>query len=228
MTLVEASELLGLSYRQTKRVWSRYRSEGDAGLVHRLRGRAPNRHSPEKMKQRSPALYRERYADYGATLVAGMPGEGRRCEGLSDNATAVAVAGRLVGSPAQAGVCIVVVGLGASILGELVQMDGSHHDWFEGRRGRAVLMVMMLRGMVTAKVLRERILGIVVGLVSALCPAARLLQSLPRLREPNVGRIRRTAGRLRPPVGVENRDLNPERVAGLGADQLALLLVVGC
>ena len=41
MTLVEASELLGLSYRQTKRAWSRYQSEGDAGLVHRLRGRAP-------------------------------------------------------------------------------------------------------------------------------------------------------------------------------------------
>ena len=70
MTLVEASEVLGLSYRQTKRAWSRYQNEGDAGLVHRLRGRAPNRHAPEKTKQRSLALYRQRYADYGATLAA--------------------------------------------------------------------------------------------------------------------------------------------------------------
>ena len=60
VTLVEASELLGLSYRQTKRAWSRYQSEGDAGLVHRLRGRAPNRHSLEETKQQSLALYRER------------------------------------------------------------------------------------------------------------------------------------------------------------------------
>ena len=43
MTLVEASSLLGLSYRQTKRVWSRYQEQGDAGLVHRGRGRASNR-----------------------------------------------------------------------------------------------------------------------------------------------------------------------------------------
>ena len=70
MTLVEASELLGLSYRQTKRAWSRYQSEGDAGLVHRLRGRVPNRHSPEEAKQRSLALYRQQYADYGPTLAA--------------------------------------------------------------------------------------------------------------------------------------------------------------
>src|SRR5476651_2146240 len=53
MSLVEASELLRLSYRQTKRAWSRYQSAGDAGLVHRLRGRAPNRHSPEEVKQQS-------------------------------------------------------------------------------------------------------------------------------------------------------------------------------
>ena len=70
MTLVEAGELLRLSYRQTKRAWSRYQSEGDAGLVHRLRGRAPNRHSPQETKQRSLALYRQQYADYGATLAA--------------------------------------------------------------------------------------------------------------------------------------------------------------
>jgi len=57
MTLVEASELLRLSYRQTKRAWSRYQSEGDAGLVHRLRGRAPNRHSPEEVKQQSLAFF---------------------------------------------------------------------------------------------------------------------------------------------------------------------------
>jgi transposase len=152
MTLVEASELLGLSYRQTKRAWSRYQSEGDAGLVHRLRGRAPNRHLPEKTKQQSLALYRERYADYGATLAT---------ECLEK----------------EAGVKVSVTALRRWLLqaglldrrrkrrahrrrrtrrehrGELVQMDGSFHDWFEGRRGWAVLMVMIddATGMVTAR-----------------------------------------------------------------------------
>src|SRR5947207_4971847 len=43
VTLVKASELVGLGYRQMKRLWARYRQEGDRGVVHRLRGRPSNR-----------------------------------------------------------------------------------------------------------------------------------------------------------------------------------------
>ena len=59
LTLTAAGELLGLSYRQTKRVWSRYQSQGDAGLVHGLRGRASNRGSLAETKQRVVELFRE-------------------------------------------------------------------------------------------------------------------------------------------------------------------------
>ncbi|MGD0897941.1 MAG: ISNCY family transposase [Thermoguttaceae bacterium] len=152
MTLVEASERLGLSYRQTKRAWSRYQSEGDAGLVHRLRGRGPNRHSPEKTKQRSLALYREQYADYGATLAA-------ECLGKEDGVQVSVTTLRR---------WLLQAGLldrrrkrrqhrrrrtRREHLGELVQMDGSFHDWFEGRRDWATLMVMIddATGMVTAR-----------------------------------------------------------------------------
>ena len=38
LTLVQASELMGVRYRQSKRIWKRYQADGDAGLVHRLRG----------------------------------------------------------------------------------------------------------------------------------------------------------------------------------------------
>ena len=38
LTLVQASELMGVCYRQSKRIWKRYQADGDAGLVHRLRG----------------------------------------------------------------------------------------------------------------------------------------------------------------------------------------------
>ena len=43
LSQMQAAQLLGLSYRQTKRVWRRYQDEGDAGLVHRSRGRRSNR-----------------------------------------------------------------------------------------------------------------------------------------------------------------------------------------
>lgn len=38
LTLVAASGLMGVCYRQNKRIWRRYQDEGDAGLLHRLRG----------------------------------------------------------------------------------------------------------------------------------------------------------------------------------------------
>jgi len=152
MTLVEAGELLGLSYRQTKRAWSRYQSEGDAGLVHRLRGRAPNRHSPEEVKQQSLALYRQQYADYGATLAAECL---KKEDGLEVSVTTLRrwllQAGlldrRRKRRPHRRR------RMRREHLGELVQMDGSFHDWFEGRRGWATLMVMIddATGMVTAR-----------------------------------------------------------------------------
>ena len=38
LTLVQAAELMAVGYRQSKRIWRRYQAEGDAGLIHRLRG----------------------------------------------------------------------------------------------------------------------------------------------------------------------------------------------
>jgi transposase len=152
LTLVEASELLGLSYRQTKRAWSRYQGEGDAGLVHRLRGRAPNRHSPEEAKQQSLALYRQQYADYGATLAAECL---EKEDGVKVSVTTLrrwllqaGLLERRRKRPAHRR-----RRTRREHWGELVQMDGSFHDWFEGRRGWAVLMVMIddATGMVTAQ-----------------------------------------------------------------------------
>jgi hypothetical protein len=54
----------------------------------------------------------------------------------------VAVAGRLIGAAAKAATASPAAA-SSRTLGDLVQMDGSHHDWFEGRRGWAVLMVMI-------------------------------------------------------------------------------------
>ena len=152
MTLVEASELLGLSYRQTKRAWARYQSEGDAGLMHRLRGRAPNRRSPEETKQRSLALYRQQYADYGTTLAAECL---EKEDGVKVSVTTLRrwllQAGLL--EPRRKRRQHRRRRTRREHLGELVQMDGSFHDWFEGRRGWATLMVMIddATGMVTAR-----------------------------------------------------------------------------
>jgi len=142
VSLVKAAELLGLSYRQMKRVWSRYQREGDGGVVHQLRGRQSNRQAVQGVEDRAVQLYREKYADYGATLAAEcLASEDELSVPVSTLRRWLQRAGlwerRRSRKPhrrhrARREHC-----------GELVQMDGSHHDWFEGRRGWAVLMVMI-------------------------------------------------------------------------------------
>ena len=142
ISLVKAAELLRMSYRQAKRAWSRYQEQGDAGLVHRLRGRASNRHVQPIRKEQALELYRAKYAGYGPTLAA-------ECLARDDGLPVPASTLRVWLSSA---------GLWQQQrrrklhrrrrprrehCGELVQLDGSHHDWFEGRRGTAVLMVMI-------------------------------------------------------------------------------------
>ncbi|MGD9854691.1 MAG: helix-turn-helix domain-containing protein [Planctomycetaceae bacterium] len=70
LTLVKASELLSLSYRQAKRAYGRYRSEGDGGGVHRLRGRSSNRRIDGEQKARVLRLFEQKYLDFGPTLAA--------------------------------------------------------------------------------------------------------------------------------------------------------------
>jgi len=70
LTLAKAAELMQVSGRQAKRIWKRFQTEGDAGLVHRLRGKASNRQPDTKLKERVLEMYGEKYADYGPTLAA--------------------------------------------------------------------------------------------------------------------------------------------------------------
>jgi Helix-turn-helix domain len=141
LTLQKGSELLGIGYRQMKRVWGRYQAEGDAGLVHRLRGRRSNRQGDARLRKRVLARYAKQYGDYGPTLAA---------ESLAEEGLVV---------PVQTlRRWLLAEGLWSrqrqrkqhrrrrarrEHFGELVQMDGSHHDWFEGRREWAVLMVLI-------------------------------------------------------------------------------------
>src|SRR4051812_17911913 len=70
LSLGKAAGLLGLSRRQVYRVYARWVRDGDAGLVHGLRGRASNRKTDDATRAAVLALYREKYADFGPTLAA--------------------------------------------------------------------------------------------------------------------------------------------------------------
>ena len=71
LTLVAAAGLMGVCYRQSKRIWQRYQAAGDAGLVHRLRGQPSARRKPPALRAQVLAKYADKdYADFGPTLMA--------------------------------------------------------------------------------------------------------------------------------------------------------------
>jgi transposase-like protein len=140
ITLQVAAEEMGLSYRQAKRLWRRYLKEGDEGLRHGLRGRASN-HGSSLARERVLALMRGPYDGFGPTLAAEhLAKDGlhvdhetlRRWmvrEGMWERHRKRRPYRRRRQRKAS--------------WGEMVQMDGSPHDWFEGRGPRCVLMVMI-------------------------------------------------------------------------------------
>jgi hypothetical protein len=142
LTLVAAGKLMGLSYRQSKRIWGRYRAQGDAGLVHRLRGKPSARRKPAAFRAQVLARYaEERYADFGPTLMAEqlakeglvVDHETLRRWGLAQGQWTVRRRRQKHRQWRERKPCF----------GAMVQLDGSHHDWFEGRREPCVLMVMV-------------------------------------------------------------------------------------
>ncbi|HYE32684.1 MAG TPA: ISNCY family transposase [Methylomirabilota bacterium] len=141
LTLVQAAVLLALGYRQAKRVWKRYQAQGDSGLVHRSRGRASSRRRPQAERARIVARCLERYPDFGPTLAAEhLRKEGHKVDHETLRRWLLAEGHWRVRRKRQKHrrwrerkECF----------GQMVQMDGSHHDWFEGRAPRAVLMVII-------------------------------------------------------------------------------------
>ncbi len=140
ISVAKAGRVLGISERQVRRIWKRYQEQGDAGLVHGLRGRSSNAADPERRKE-VLTRYRQRYLEFGAAHAAEHLGRDRLPVGRStlwywlDQEDLVVKRRRAAKHRVrrERRPCV----------GELVQMDGSTHDWFSGRGDPCVLFVMV-------------------------------------------------------------------------------------
>jgi len=137
----EAARLLGLSVRQVRRIQRRLEKQGDQAVTHRLRGRPSNARRDPAFRRELVKLYCKDYSDFGPTLAA---------EKLGERGFPVAV--RTLRE------WLLAEGLWQrkrkrdkhrrrrprrECFGELVQADGSHHDWLEARGERMVLVGMI-------------------------------------------------------------------------------------
>jgi hypothetical protein len=140
-TQVEAARLLKLSDRQIRRIQRRLEKEGDKAVVHRLRGRPSNRRIEPLVRKEVLKIYREKLMGFGPLLA---------CEKLKELGHAV--------HPRTLHLWLMAEKLWdkqrrkdghrsrrerRSCFGEMVQADGSEHDWLEGRGPRMVLLGMI-------------------------------------------------------------------------------------
>lgn len=139
LTQKEAAGLAGLSDRQMRRLIRRIREEGDEGICHRSRGRASNRRIPRKVKEKTLKLFKETYRDFNLAHATEKLSEVHGIT-LSDetlrlwlNEAAIPYQKRKVKKHRE-------LRQRRAHFGELVQIDGSHHDWFEGRGPVCVFM----------------------------------------------------------------------------------------
>jgi len=140
---VEAARRLGLSVRQVRRILARYRAEGDAGLVHRARGRPSNRRLPDLLRRRVMAQVARAYRDFGPTLAAEKLWE-RDGLGVSRETLRQWMVAEGLWKPRRPARQVHLWRPRRSSFGELVQMDTSEHAWFEGRGEAEPVLVSMI------------------------------------------------------------------------------------
>jgi len=139
ITQAKAAELAGLSSRQLRRMVKRIREEGDDGISHRSRGKASNRRFPQKVKDKVLKLYRKQYSDFGPTFASEKLFDVHEIK-LSDETLRLWLNQEDISYEKRKGRKHRQWRERKHHFGEMVQMDGSHHDWFEGRGPECVLM----------------------------------------------------------------------------------------
>ena len=143
LTAAAAAQLLELERRQVYRLLKAYRTEGPAGLISKRRGRSSNRRKPEAVRTKALSVIRERYWDFGPTLAAEKLREVHQITlGRETLRLWMIEAGiwadrkqrrKQVHQPRHRRECV----------GELVQVDGCEHWWFEDRGPQCTLLVFV-------------------------------------------------------------------------------------
>jgi len=139
ITQARAAELLELSERHVRRLVNRVRLKGIRGLIHRNRGRPSPRKMSLEMVERIASLIAERYPDFGPLHAAEKLWERHKVPVSREKVRRIMMAKGLWRRRRRRKEDHVWRERKHHV-GEMVQMDGSHHSWLEKRGPRLVLM----------------------------------------------------------------------------------------
>ncbi len=132
ITQKQAAQQLSISVRQVRRMLSRYEEEGDAGLIHRARGKPSNRRIDPEVKERATALLKEHYSDFGPTHAAEKLAERDDIHVSKETVRRWMIEARLH-KPKPRKVVHLQWRERKPRFGEMLQIDGSQEAWLEGR-----------------------------------------------------------------------------------------------
>ncbi len=143
MSQKEAGASLHVSTRQIKRLLRAYRQKGAAGLVSKHRGRKGNNRLAESVKKQALNLLKTKYRGFGPTLAHEKLVEKEKLQLSDESVRQLMIAEDLWKARKAKKVVVHQLRERRACFGELVQIDGSPHDWFEGRAEACVLLVFI-------------------------------------------------------------------------------------
>jgi transposase len=136
-----AADMMGLSTRQVRRMCRAFERDGAAGITSKRRGRPSNNRLSDEVREAAIALIRERYADFGPTLAGEKLAELHGLRISRETLRAWMKAAGLWKTRKERIALPHQPRLRRECLGELVQIDGSKHAWFEDRAPTCTLLV---------------------------------------------------------------------------------------
>jgi transposase InsO family protein len=140
LTPRRAAEELGLSLKQLRRVRKRYLAEGEAGLLSRKRGQVSGNKIPGKIRDKVISLVRAKYIDFGPTLAREKLLERDKLQLSRETLRSWMTEEGIWVSRKKKDKRVYQRRPRRSQFGALLQGDGSHHDWFEGRGEKCCLI----------------------------------------------------------------------------------------
>lgn len=139
----EAAKLLGLSTRQVKRLWQKYQKQDAKGLISKRRGTPSNNRIDAGVSQKALDLIKKKYADFGPTLAHEKLLEIHKVQLSRESVRKLMIAEGLWKPRRAKKSAVHQMRERRACFGELIQIDGSDHAWFEERGERCTLLVFI-------------------------------------------------------------------------------------
>ena len=141
LTQKEAGQMLGISTRQVKRLYQAYRKKGAKGLISARRGKPSKNRLDAGIVQQALDLIKEKYADFGPTLAHEKLAEVHQIQVSRESVRRIMIAEGMWKPKRAKKPPVHQMRERRACFGELVQIDGSDHAWFEERGPRCTLLV---------------------------------------------------------------------------------------